>query len=90
MIAVPSFIVSIVGAILLGLGETRATSYGCYVTGNWACYPTPQVCYNYGSPPVDLFDECCLPRPGEFAQSAREAGEEEEIGESREHLSIGL
>jgi hypothetical protein len=55
MIAVPSFIVSIVGAILLGLGETRATSYGCYVTGNWACYPTPQVCYNYGSPPVQTY-----------------------------------
>jgi hypothetical protein len=41
--------------LLLSPGEARATSYGCYVTGNWACYPTPQVCYNYGSAPVQSY-----------------------------------
>jgi hypothetical protein len=51
----PFIFPSIVLAIMLFASESQATSYGCYITGYWRCYPTPQKCYNYGSAPVERY-----------------------------------
>jgi hypothetical protein len=42
-------------ATLLGIGEARSATYGCSVAGNWECYPTPQICYNYGGAAVQSY-----------------------------------
>jgi hypothetical protein len=55
MIAIVSYILTIVSTVLLSTSVARSAAYGCYVAGNWACYPTPQICYDHGSGPVQSY-----------------------------------
>ena len=55
MIAIVSYILATVSTVLLSTSMARSGTYGCYVAGSWACYPTPQICYDHGSPPVQSY-----------------------------------
>jgi hypothetical protein len=53
--AMASVIALTISATLLGITEARSPSYGCSVAGNWECYPTPQICYNFGGTAVQTY-----------------------------------
>ena len=55
MIAIVSYILTIVSTVLICTSVVRSAVYGCDVAGSWACYPTPQICYDHGSGPVQSY-----------------------------------
>ena len=62
--AVLGLLASFTLAVLPVLGKSEAASYGCYIAGNWKCYPIPAKCSNYGSGPIAKFQthEACSRR----------------------------